>query len=200
MWSHGRCAALSCGLTRARQCALRYMVAQRVWILSLFVIGTCAALPTAAAALTLTGAGAAEPSIVQTATGNCLATPSTTIRLKGPVAAGDALVLMVSGQGFDSAAPVVTGASDPVNGKWSSFVNIPSQTADGSRYLSYAVYGVASAKAAPNGVTVTVTQKAGQSAAGAVLLDIAGPVSLAHVEFPEGSPEEHAGHVRAVLP
>ena len=44
-------------------------------------------------------------------------------KLSQPVAAGDDLVLLVSGQGYDSAAPTVSSVSDPVNGQWSALVN-----------------------------------------------------------------------------
>ena len=121
--------------------------------------------------------------IAQTARENCLATPSATIHLRGPVVAGDDLVLLVSGQGFDGAAPIVTSVIDPVNGHWTALVNDKSATLDNMRHLSYAAYQVTNAKAAPSGLTVTVNQQPGQSAAGAVLLDVTGPAGEAHAQF-----------------
>ncbi len=92
-------------------------------------------------------------------------------------------MLLVSGQGYGSAAPIVTGVSDPLNGDWSLLVNDKSDTLDGWRHVSYAVYDVANAKAALGGLKVTVTQQAGQSAAGAVLLDVGGQVSEDELQF-----------------
>ena len=124
------------------------------------------------------GAAASRPQVSQSVRQVCLGTPTSTITLPNAVAAGDDLALVVSGQGYDGSAPSVSSVSDPVNGQWSALVNDKSQTTDSHRYLSYAVYQIAGAKAAPAGLTVTVNQTAGQSAASAVLVDVTGGPSV----------------------
>jgi hypothetical protein len=120
---------------------------------------------------------------MQTAVGRCLPTPSATITLPRAVTPGDELLLVVSGQGYRRGAPIVTSVSDPVNGQWSPLVNDKSQTLDGLRRLSYAVYDLPHAQAAPSGLKVTIVQQRGQSAAGAVLLDVGGPLSAQQTQF-----------------
>jgi hypothetical protein len=162
----------------------RFAVLSYGWSLLLVVIAMCAIAPASALAKRrISKAGDAGPVIAQSVKSECLATPSDTIHLTGPVVAGDDLVLLVSGQGFDAAAPVVTGVSDPVNGNWTQLVNDKSTTLDGMRYLGYAVYQVKDSKAAPGGLKVTVNQQPGQSAAGAVLLDLATPATARDVQF-----------------
>ena len=59
----------------------------------------------AVALVTAGGAGpafAATPTIVQTGHRICLGTPSSTVRLSGAVTAGDALVVLVAGQGYSA--------------------------------------------------------------------------------------------------
>ena len=183
MCEHGIHVVLSIRLARARFCAIRHTVTRGSRTLLLAVMVSCAIIPASALAMTAPDSGGGMPVITQSAEKACFAIPSDTIRLRSPVAAGDDLVLLVSGQGYDSAAPVVTGVADPLNGTWSPLVNDKSLTLDRLRYLSYAVYDVTNAKAAPNGLTVTVTQQRGQSAAGAVLLDVGGPVSEDKPQF-----------------
>jgi endoglucanase len=112
----------------------------------------------------------------------CLAMPSDHVSLPGAVTGGDELVLLVSGQGYKGAAPVVKGVSDPVNGSWTALANDHSLTGDGAKYLSYAVYVVRKAKAS-SGVTATVEQSVGQSAASATLLDVRGSSGIAYSSF-----------------
>ena len=161
-----------------RRVALSYR-----WTPILVAIAVCAIAPASVLASSMSTSGGRGPVIAQTARENCLATPSATIHLRGPVVAGDDLVLLVSGQGFDGAAPIVTSVIDPVNGHWTALVNDKSATLDNMRHLSYAAYQVTNAKAAPSGLTVTVNQQPGQSAAGAVLLDVTGPAGEAHAQF-----------------
>lgn len=112
------------------------------------------------------------PRITQVSPQICLATPSATVALTNPVTAGDTLVLVVAGQGYSAAAPVVTGVSDNVNGAWTQLTNAPNLTADGLRYLSYSVYEMPSTQAAPNGLTITVNQVAGQSSASVIAFEV----------------------------
>ena len=153
------------------------------WTAIFVAIAVCAIAPASVLAASMSTSGGGGPVIAQTARENCLATPSATIHLRGPVVAGDDLVLLVSGQGFDGAAPIVTSVTDPVNGHWTALVNYKSATLDNMRHLSYAAYQVTNAKAAPSGLIVTVNQQPGQSAAGAVLLDVTGPVGEAQPRF-----------------
>ncbi len=153
------------------------------WSVLLVVIGCCAIMPAAALATTVSSSAGGALDIVQSTQKSCLSTPAAKLSLSGPVSAGDDLLLAVTGQGYGSAAPVVNGVSDPVNGEWSALVNDKSRTLGDKRYLSYAVYQATNAKAAPSGVTVTVDQKAGQSAAGAVLLDVGGALKETQVEL-----------------
>jgi hypothetical protein len=104
-------------------------------------------------------AGDTNSVIGQSVESQCLATPSDTIHLTGPVLAGDDLILLVSGQGYDAAAPVVNGVSDPVNGNWTALVNDKSATLDGMRYLGYAVYQMKDSKAAPGGLKVSTSRR-----------------------------------------
>lgn len=131
-----------------------------------------------AAFFLLTAPALAQTGITQTARSGCLSTPSATITLSGAVAAGDDLMLVVSGDGYIGAAATVTGVSDNVNGAWAPLVNDKSLAAsDGTSYLSYSVWHRVNSKAATSGLTVTVNETAGQTQAAAVVLDLAGPVS-----------------------
>lgn len=131
-------------------------------------------------------AAKAAPGLTVATSKACLATTSDTIALSNAVTAGDDLVLLVSGQGYGAAAPTVTGVSDTVNGTWTALVNDQSLTSDHTHYLSYAVYHFNGSAAAAQGLTVTVHQNAGQTAASAVLLDIAGPVTEDTAAFNQG--------------
>ncbi len=119
------------------------------------------------------------PKIQQVTDQICLYTPSQTLALTSPVKAGDALILVVAGQGYSATSPSVTGVSDNVNGAWTQLTNAPavqSQLPDQLRYLSYSVYEIKHSLAAPNGLTVTVNETAGQSAASAVAFEVNGSV------------------------
>ncbi len=182
MRSRRNLAVLSPSARRTRLGIIRQTLRHAEWLL-LLLVGCSLALSPSASALTASIAGNGAPVIVQTAVGKCVSTTSATIRLPGAVAAGDDLLLVVSGQGYGGQAPVVTSVSDPVNGQWSPLVNDKSETLRGQPHLSYGVYDVAHATAAPHGLTVSVAQQGGPSAAGAVLLDVGGPVTAGQLQF-----------------
>jgi hypothetical protein len=125
------------------------------------------------------------PKIQQVSNSACLGTPSATVSLTNPVAAGDTLVLVVAGQGYGSTSPTVTGVSDNVNGAWTQLANAPAVTPDQLHYLSYSVYKLQNSLAAPNGLTITVNQLAGQSSASAIAFEVNG--RLAASAFNDGS-------------
>jgi endoglucanase len=129
----------------------------------------------------------ADPTISQTAKHVCLGAPADTIRLSGPVGAGDDLVLVVSGQGYAAASAVVTGVSDPVNGQWSPLANDKALTTDSAHYLSYSVWRLENSKPASGGLTITINQVNGQSGASAVLLDVDGPIATDHLAFDQAT-------------
>jgi hypothetical protein len=184
MSQQGSPALLTCMRTRLN--VISHSIMRSGWCLLLAVIGVCTIIPASALAVVSSGSGGGAPVIVQSAQKGCLSTPAAKLSLSGPVAAGDDLLLAVSGQGYGSAGPVVTGVSDPVNGNWSALVNDKSLTLGNNRYLSYAVYQVANAKAAGTGLAVTVDQKAGQSAGSAVLLDVGGALRETQAQFGKG--------------
>ena len=147
----------------------------RTLVRALVVAVACLALPSAALA--------APSGLRQVAVKNCFQTPSDRVSLTQPVAAGDDLVLVVSGGGYASASPIVTSVTDSVNGSWTALVNDQALTTDHTHYLSYAVYQVVDSAAAPNGLTVTVTEKPGQASASAVLLDVPAPLTESGMSF-----------------
>lgn len=175
-------AVLSPSSTRARVGSFRQTLLQTGALL-LLLTGAFLVVAPAALALGPSSSQVGALAISQTAVGRCLPTPSATITLPRAVTTGDELLLMVGGQGYRRGAPTVTSVSDPVNGQWSPLINDKSETLDGVRRLSYAVYDLAHAKAAPSGLKVTIVQQRGQSAAGAVLVDISGPVSAQETQF-----------------
>jgi chitinase len=130
----------------------------------------------AVALVTAGGAGtafAATATIVQTGRRVCLGTPSSTVKLSGAVTAGDALVVLVAGQGYGGHSPTVTGVSDPTDGSW-TYAENTGALQRGPRYLSYAVYETTAKASSSSGLTIKITQVAGQSAASAIALEVNG--------------------------
>jgi Glycosyl hydrolases family 18 len=122
-----------------------------------------------------TSALASSPEIVQSGKSACLATPTATVKLSKTVTAGDTLAVLVAGQGYGSASPSVTSVTDPVDGTWKRVDNTGALQS-GSHYMSYAVYET-TAKSTQKGLTITINQNAGQSAAGAIAIEVDGTLA-----------------------
>ncbi len=153
----------------------------------LLPVTACLALITLTVAMPAAASSASSPSVSQAVSQICLGTPSAKIDFSHAISAGDDLVLVVGGQGYGSSAAVVTGVSDTANGSWKQLANDQSVSMGNQEYLSYAVYEVTNSKAAAAGLPVTVTERQGQSAASAVLLDVTGASAQDHVAFSPSS-------------
>ena len=121
--------------------------------------------------------------IAQSATpADCVIGPvapaSGTMNFTSAVDAGDDLFAVFAGQGWENAASVVTGVSDNVNGAWTEIGGSGGSQADGNTNASYSVFELADSKAAPNGLTLTVTGTSGQSGASGIAFDTRGVASV----------------------
>ncbi|MGO9901607.1 MAG: hypothetical protein ACLP0J_18415, partial [Solirubrobacteraceae bacterium] len=118
-------------------------------------------------------------SMRQVVPASCLAQPTGTLALSSAVDVGDDLFLVVGGQGYTGAASTVSGVSDNVNGAWTQLSNSGSNTlASGSKYVSGAIYELKDSKAAPTGLTVTISSTEGQSGISGVVVDAGGVGSV----------------------
>ena len=121
----------------------------------------------------------------------CMATPSQTINLSGAVAAGDTLIMTVAGMEYASPdTKLPTAVSDNVNGTWTQVTDTGSKYYTGQSNFneSYAVYEYQNSKAAPNGLTVTVSNSSGNGNDSAVVADISGVGSQPSTAF-DSSPQ-----------
>ncbi len=102
----------------------------------------------------------------QSTAADCIALPSGTMTVPQTIKAGDHLFAVFGGQGYTSTGSTIAGVSDNVNGAWTELESSPSQsiTIFGTKfYVAYSVFELADSKAAPGGLTLTVTGAGGQS-------------------------------------
>lgn len=113
----------------------------------------------------------------------CTNPPTSTIVFGHPIKAGDDLFLVTGGGGYTGPASTVTEVSDNVNGRWSRLVNTGSRLGGGEESLSYAVYELRRSQASPNGLTITIAGRWGQSGMSSLVLDAAGVAGVAAASF-----------------
>jgi endoglucanase len=121
--------------------------------------------------------------IRQTVPGVCVDPPNAITSLKKPVRAGDDLFIVIGGQGYGGPAPVVSAVTDKFNGAWTKLTETASETIDHRSYTSYAVYELSHSKAAPNGLTISLTATPGQSGMSSAVIDIGGVASTRATAF-----------------
>jgi hypothetical protein len=113
----------------------------------------------------------------QVQTAESIYTPGGTVQLGSPVSAGDDLFITVSGADYQSAGTTVKSVTDNVNGAWTQVVNTGWQQAEWNAYTDQTVYELTNSKAAPNGLTITITTSGISSYVSVVALDVGGVAS-----------------------
>jgi hypothetical protein len=135
--------------------------------------------------------GSAAPRVLQPRDGITLAAqaapctnpPTSTIVFGHPIRAGDDLFLVTGGGGYTGPASTVTEVSDNLNGRWSRLVNTGSQLGGGQESVSFAVYELRRSQASPDGLTISVAGRWGQSGMSSVVLDATGVARVTAATF-----------------